>query len=342
MRSSVKHGTFRSGSLAKGDNRAAVIFLNRDLASEGLLDRFLASYFRFKPRMAHDLYILQKGATPISARTTKITQGKTWIKFLNVPDEGFDIGSYLYAAKNIAADYFVFFNSSAKILRKNWLEYLSMYILDNSAGMVSATGSWESFWTNIYYLEPTFRISGWPTFPTGLKDFPPFPNPHLRTNAFCIKRELFLNLEITVPKEKIDCWLLESGENSISRQIAKRGYELLVVDKFGNAYKPYLWNAAKTFRSGEQEHLLISDNQTEYFISADPNRREFLSLGAWMGPFTESKIGKRYIETNHVPISFRFIYFLLFYAPLVFKIIQKIWRLAIKIKSNLYAPKQAV
>ncbi len=74
---------------------------------------------------------------------------------------------------------------------------------------------------------------------------------------------------------------LESGYNSITRQIIKKGYEVLIVDKNGEAYKITEWNKANIFWKENQEDLLIGDKQTEYYKSANSATKNKLSQLAW-------------------------------------------------------------
>ena len=95
-------------------------------------------------------------------------------------------------------------------------------------------------------------------------DFPEFPNPHIRSNAFMVSKKTFEELPEPAAT-KHDCCRFESGPNGFSRHVLKKGLDLCVVDKFGTVHSMDEWPKTKTFRSGLQENLLVSDNQTQEY-----------------------------------------------------------------------------
>lgn len=96
--------------------------------------------------------------------------------------------------------------------------------------------------------------------------YPPFPNPHIRSNGFMISRELLLNLfgEYEV-KTKEDACKFESGKESLTRKIWDLGMKTLLVGKNGIAYDVKDWRKSNTFRLGTQSNLLTNDNQTRNY-----------------------------------------------------------------------------
>ena len=95
-------------------------------------------------------------------------------------------------------------------------------------------------------------------------DFPEFPNPHIRSNAFMVSKSTFEELPEPAAT-KHDCCRFESGPNGLSWHVLKKGLDLCVVDKFGMVHSMDEWPKIKTFRSGLQENLLVSDNQTQAY-----------------------------------------------------------------------------
>ena len=75
--------------------------------------------------------------------------------------------------------------------------------------------------------------------------------------------------------------MLESGYDSITRQILKQGKNCIIIDKFGNAYGIKEWAKAKIFWTENQEDLLIADNQTKKYQLGDAETRKNLSYHAW-------------------------------------------------------------
>ncbi len=120
-----------------------------------------------------------------------------------------------------------------------------------------------------------------PPMPEQLLRFDGFPAEHLRTNGFMIERCLFAELQFGSLKRKMDAYRLESGRNSITRQLQRRGLRTLVVDREGDAYEPERWHLSNTFWQADQERLLVADNQTRLYANGGLERRELLSAFAW-------------------------------------------------------------
>jgi hypothetical protein len=111
--------------------------------------------------------------------------------------------------------------------------------------------------------------------------FERFPAYHVRTNAFMISHATLAQLRLHAVRKKRDAYLLEHGRQSITRQVQRLGLRTLVVDRHGVAYDHDQWYRSRTFWQGEQEGLLVADNQTRRYADADPDRRRLLSGFAW-------------------------------------------------------------
>jgi hypothetical protein len=267
-------------------NDICVIHLVR--ATNGIepLQRFLTSYTYYSPGLKHDLQFILKGfeenQVPLEIESLLNQYDH---QRMYVPDEGYDIGSYITAARVLENKYLCFFNSFSELLDDNWLEKLYRHASSHGCGMVSATGSWESIYTNSFVFNRKSFIYLWIKKMLALKmnrNFPPFPNPHLRTNGFLISKDLFLDVTHRyIVKDKMDTLFIESGRDGISRRIRLKGLDLMVVGRDGRGFFPDEWSISGTFRQGEQENLLVADNQTRIFAEADPSERIILSQLAW-------------------------------------------------------------
>src|SRR5205823_4773374 len=118
---------------------------------------------------------------------------------LFVADSGFDIRPYRSALESFSQPYFCFLNSFSRPLDRNWLAKLNGYVRLPGVGLVGASGSWESMYSNaLSQGEPDRRVSFaarlWSPFRrvSCKLFFTPFPNYHVRTNAFIISRGLAL------------------------------------------------------------------------------------------------------------------------------------------------------
>ncbi len=117
--------------------------------------------------------------------------------------------------------------------------------------------------------------------PEQLLLFEPFPAYHLRTNAFIVERSLFSSLRTRPVRRKMDAWVMESGRDSFTRQVQRRGLRTLVVDSEGATYEPDQWARSATFWQRGQERLLIADNQTRSYELGPFERRRVLAALAW-------------------------------------------------------------
>jgi hypothetical protein len=117
--------------------------------------------------------------------------------------------------------------------------------------------------------------------PEQLLRFRGFPNPHLRTNAFMVARETFASLRSEKITRKIDAYAFESGHDSLTRQIQRLGHRALVVGCDGESYEISEWPVSRTLWQGDQENLLVSDNQTRLYASGRPELQRLLSAYAW-------------------------------------------------------------
>jgi hypothetical protein len=119
--------------------------------------------------------------------------------------------------------------------------------------------------------------------PEQLVRFAPFPAYHVRTNAFMLDRSTFASLRIRPLGRKMDAYLLESGRASFTSQVRGMGQRTLVVARDGAFYDHPEWHASRTFWQGDQQGLLVADNQTRSYANGSYDRRRLLSAFAW-GP----------------------------------------------------------
>ncbi len=122
-----------------------------------------------------------------------------------------------------------------------------------------------------------------PDMPIQILGFEGFPAHHLRTNAFMAKRATFDRVRISRIETKMDAYRLENGRHSLTRQVQAMGLGTLVVASDGATYDHEQWPLSRTLWQGDQENLLIADNQTRSYSVGGLDRRRLLSGFAW-GP----------------------------------------------------------
>jgi hypothetical protein len=280
-----------------------VVHLARHANGWEPFDRFMRSYEEHPAGIDHDLVVAVKGfpgSDPPPEYLERVAPSGG--RVLPLEDTGFDIGSYWATARALPYASYCFLNSFSVVLDDGWLAKMARHH-GPSVGLVGASGSWESHLTGAgaplrsgLFLPP-WRIAPAP-FPSRrltARDrlwlveewrrqwarFPPFPNPHIRTNAFLIRRDLMLEVEVGDMGAKGEALWFESGRRSMTRQVLRRGLEVLVVGRDGVAYPPGDWPASHTFRSGNQANLMVSDNRAQEWAALNDPGREELSLRTW-------------------------------------------------------------
>lgn len=129
-----------------------------------------------------------------------------------------------------------------------------------------------------------------PKVPAQLLDFEPFPAHHLRTNALVIDHATLARLKLHEIRKKDDAYVLESGRNSLTRQVQRLGLRAVVVDRAGEVYDQDEWHRSLTLWQRAQEGLLVADNQTRAYERGGDDRRRMLSAMAW-GPCADPGVG---------------------------------------------------
>jgi hypothetical protein len=254
--------------------------------------RFLESYGKSDGGSKHDFLVIFKGF----AEDREDPEYQTLLapyphKSVFVLDHGFDVDAYFAAAKSFDYRYFCFLNSFSRLLDRGWLSKMHRAISANNVGLVGATGSYESIYTDLARVyrngiisRPFFsphrirvrcRLIRWK------KHFQAFPNYHIRTNAFMISTELMNKLRHKALTTKLDAWRFESGKEGLTSQVYRRNLRALVVGKDGRPYEKEDWFKSGTFWQGDQNNLLVADNQTNTYMKSDFEQRRRLSRLAW-------------------------------------------------------------
>lgn len=260
--------------------------------------KFIASYRKSTGGKDHQLIILFNGFAGehelIPYRN--VLQGLIYTSYL-LPRPVLDIAAYLYVAKKVNHTYLCFLNSYSVLLDEMWLAKMYRHAADEGVGLVGATGSYESHSSSItqwnYLKLSGFLIKdmGWLVYRwlyVKKQEFyiPPFPNYHIRTNAFMLPRKLMLKIKAKRIRSKWDALMFESGRQNLTRQVFAMNLQALVVGRDGQSYSKEHWFESRTFRSGDQSNLLIADNRTEQYQMSDCSQRCKLSTRTWRSPQT--------------------------------------------------------
>jgi hypothetical protein len=284
----------------------AVVYLARPAHGVEVFRRFVSAYRAQPAGVPHDLVVILKGfdADPgARAAYLELLTGLAY-KTVEVADVRFDFGSYFSVAPGLEHEFIGFFNSHSEPLVAGWLAHLDRHARAAGVGLAGASASYQSHRTS--FLEsPSVGLEHmvpWPlrrltralprTFtgpiarrfpypPLPYREFAPYPNPHLRTNAFVVRRRLFVGLRDNPLREKWDAYRLESGPDSITRQVQRLGLKPVVVGGNGVAYDLPDWPHSFTFCNGNQDNVLVADNHTRQYAAADPAARARLARVTW-------------------------------------------------------------
>lgn len=283
-----------------------VVHLVRAVNGPTPLKRFLDSYKMHSAGVDHDLLIVFKG---YKSKKELIEHKEILIPFkyisLEVSDEGYDLTAYFKVAKEFNYNYFIFLNSYSEILANDWLLKMYQPFFNDCIGAVGATGSYQSMYRDqfqqkikfptiynghalsfkdnlintVHFIRRCIQFSRrWVYFAI---NFSSFPNPHIRTNAFMIRKSIICNLKLPQINTKMDAWLFESGRSGLSASVKKQKKKLVVVGRNGCSYDEDEWFHSNTYKQANQDNLLIADNQTNVYQFGDVSIRKMHASYAW-------------------------------------------------------------
>ncbi|MCW5570111.1 MAG: hypothetical protein KIT78_03355, partial [Steroidobacteraceae bacterium] len=183
----------------------AVVFLARGIGGgPAAAEAFLDSYALHPAGADHELVLLRKGfADSAEADAVGRLAARHDARLLDLPDDGFDWGAYFRAADRLPHRQLLLLNTHSRLLRDDWLARFLAAAAEPGVGIVGATGSWQSIMPDVRSAWP---LVGWVAKNRGVvhgvaeamqqygmiatgrlhprrRNYPPFPNPHLRSNA---------------------------------------------------------------------------------------------------------------------------------------------------------------
>jgi hypothetical protein len=206
---------------------------------------FYESYNQYKPGFEHKLLIVKK-----EDFVDNIFDNHERIVHDNY---GYDMGTLQkIAPESLEYDVVVHFGGHCRILADEWLRKIVSVFSNPEVALVGTSASNEN-------------------------------RPHIRTCNFAYRPNLMKQILFPESLETKDSqYQMEYGENSLYNQFTSMGYICGIVDKQGNFFKDN-WIDTMTYRSGEQENLLIADRHTDAYQYGVIGQRMFLENLAWGG-----------------------------------------------------------
>jgi hypothetical protein len=291
----------------------AVIYLARGIGG-GLASAqaFFESYGCSRAGVPHDLIVVMKGWDCIAGQHEVLRLAEAHAAtIVHLPDDGYDWGAYMRVAGLLPHDWLCFLNTHSRIMSQDWLAKMHKAAEQPMVGAAGATASLGSMLPafnlfseqlrGIRYRKGLLKAAAatvyfGAAYPIGFVKhvwrFSGMPNPHLRSNAFLVRRRDFIAYCKTtrIPRSKNDTLVLEHGKMSLTRFLQASGRVTVVVDANGQAYPPESWVESGTFWVPGQPNLLIADNKTRYYDDAGAYSRRFLELAAWGRVFTPKPV----------------------------------------------------
>lgn len=226
-------------------------------------EKFFESWLAHEPDENVELTVLLKGFEGQSPDWPLKIQHH--IELAEVSNHGFDLTAYHDFASRQPQKTYLFFNSHTRIEAASWFDHLqTAWDAIGQVGLLGATGSWET-----------------------TKHGSTFPNVHLRTTGFVVRGKDYLQAAGPLDT-RTDCLMFEAGQTSLTKHFLSRGLPVKIVDAYGQTYDWRDWPTSGTFRSGDQERLMFSDNRTRHFHFGSNVKRKRLSEECW-GPSAQVK-----------------------------------------------------
>jgi Glycosyltransferases involved in cell wall biogenesis len=133
----------------------------------------------------------------------------------------------------------------------------------------------------VRYWENTLAKPGGSRY--AFRDMRPFPNPHLRSNAFMIRRALLLEFGFELDNTKEASNRFESGPEGLPARLAERNLLPILVGADGRAFEVADWPNSNTFRLGAQENILVADNHVKLFSQMNKDEKAMHQMITWGG-----------------------------------------------------------
>ena len=257
---------------------------------------FIESYKKHPAGYPHHLIIAAKAwnTMPEEYQELKRLAEELNAIVIDLPDDGFEFTAYYRCALNLHSDFILCMTSSSVIQADNWLEKFAQKINDNKLlKMIGTCGSWAPTpkydmieWSQLkkqytkkdlkyYYDKYLYKIKCLLQYIKYKNQFSNFPNYHIRTNAFIIDRNLYIEYfnQKHKPKTKMDCYCYESGKFSLTNYICSNNYKLGILGKDNILYNKKDWNKSRTFCAQDTSNIIIRDKYDTYFKNLSSIKR---------------------------------------------------------------------
>ena len=247
------------------------------------LINFIKYYKKNKSGLNHTLVICYKLLNIIEIiKTRKYLKNIKYIEFIDpIKKNDWDFGSYKRVSKLFYNKEILFMNSHSYPTCNNWLKKLFHFKKKDT--VIAPTASYESlvdsiklknkFHKIIRYLIRKYKFK---------KNFDEFPNPHIRTSSFLINSKLFFNfIKFKQLRNKEDTLKIESGKNSLTNYLKKKGIATYVVNSDGKKFEEKDWKLSETYCHLNKNKSIISDKHSRKYLKLSNNEKFIIRSRVW-------------------------------------------------------------
>lgn len=266
-----------------------------------VVKKFLETYSTHKAGLEHNFYLLAKNWDEENYKILKKLAQEHNAKIIDLPDDGLDLGAYFRAAKILKSEKVFFIGSGIHILCDNWLLFHEeAFKKDEKVKLAAPMGSWQKGYSGR------------------------FPNPHIRTCAFMVDRNLYneFTSNVIFPKTKEDTWAIEHCPGNFTDFIFQKGFKAVVVNSLGKVFEKDDWYKSDTYSCVHgQEKSIMSDKWQRKFATKPLVISTKLEHDIWGKTLT--KYPSNYVEKLAEDVNI-FIPYKDFYTPFCSEVIHPI------------------
>lgn len=199
-------------------------------------ERFLRTYKEFKPKIPHELIVVNCGAPEPDGMFDEIATG-----YARYDGGGYDCGTYQDVSNRLNCDLVFGLNTHTYFWRYGWLEPFVDAFKVCGHGIYGASASFEN-------------------------------NPHIRTPAIAFTQRVMADYPLLIHSRE-GTVNFEAGPQNFSLFALSKGYRVCVVAADSNYCLESLDKIPNGFRIGDQSGVLVHDRHTDLYRDASPEER---------------------------------------------------------------------
>jgi hypothetical protein len=264
------------------NNKVIIAYLYTKFDIKENLINFINHYQKNSPGYDHILVICYKLLETSQVNSLRsITKRVAHIEYIDpFRDNDFDFGSYKRIAEKYPNSPIFFTLGHSYPVSQNWLNKLMNHF--DKKTLVGTSASYESIFSSFLSKKKFKILFNFKKFFFLKKNFPNFPNPHMRTINFMLYGSDYL--EFISDKSfinKKDAWICESGFNSLTNYFKLKNYNIYVVNSDNDAFSIKDFKLSNTYCFSNQSKQLFSDKHSRKYDAANDSDKIKISSTVW-------------------------------------------------------------